>query len=328
MREILQKYIGNVNSINKLTEDSATKLCKYLYPNIDSVNDVDAICQIDILERAFQLNYDTDTLVEILLKTNMGYYLYMYMSMKYARDDVYFNIINRFNVDKEFTSYNINSLNKIAGYVFLNDKVPIDVKISLLKFDKTFSNYLLYTDDNVKMENHLWSISLLLRSEHPKLLFQKYQDNFLLNDVIKNSYHNMIGNNTMDKYVPYLLNDGENKISKDEVDYLMADPLVGSYILRSENRLVLKIYNIKNDNDCRALAKYLSVYELECGSMWNLLDTLLDNIDIQYAERFLRYVVYNMIHTNMNISKYSILAYWLSRSWITDDDIYLIDRII
>ncbi|SNW61977.1 Hypothetical protein ORPV_73 [Orpheovirus IHUMI-LCC2] len=179
-RMILEKYLGCVPGLEELNGNQILQLLQISYPLIPS--DSENINK-ELLHIAFMIGYNANSIGD------------MYDSYKDKQDiDVY--------IDRLCIYYDRKDVWKM---LMGEDPSPEYVNDYHMENNKPVaSNYLTYTHDQIHNINI--EPSLLVYSDHPLVLFNKYKDRFLNNDDFRNGYNGNVTNN-INNNLGYMMRD-------------------------------------------------------------------------------------------------------------------------
>ncbi|SNW62628.1 Transmembrane domain-containing protein [Orpheovirus IHUMI-LCC2] len=283
-------HIGNYPLLLSLEEKFIIDLFDHLYPsptslrNIQNKQEFMGIQAIsDIFDRAFSLKYSLSDIHKLLGAFKIGEINYIihnlyYLCYSYDRKDIYNDLKDRFTEPTQAPEYNINYIPDIAMMGSMGRELEL------------YSNYLLYTNDDVSGMKDIFNEHLIENSKYPKLLFNKYKNNFLDKNEFNQVYN---GNLNEGNYIPYLLKDEVNlKMLLENKEYIKETLGINRYTLKTLNpKLIDWLYNIdQDDGDSDELAVFM--FDMITPNVaWELLSIITKGKKKENIDNFYSYLI-------------------------------------
>ncbi|SNW62458.1 F-box domain-containing protein [Orpheovirus IHUMI-LCC2] len=172
---IINSIIGNFELLYKLPNKYILKLFNILYPNPHLIDNISFLPynKEDIVNRMLELNYSNDKIINVINKISGNIHDYNKLFYKFARYDLYIN--------EEVTLYDFGNI---------GDNLLYDV------------NGIVDVEQNKLLQ-------VIRECAYPKLLFNKYKNQLLSNNIVNISY-NKNENLQLHDVVMQLLRDDKN----------------------------------------------------------------------------------------------------------------------
>lgn len=170
-RMIIEKYLGVLPGLEELNGEQILTLLQIVYP-LPKSND--SYVNKELIHIAFMIGYDANSIYDIYDKQseneNIDRYI-LRLCVWYDRKDVWKILTDRDPSAEYLDDYNMEQENN-------KDVV---------------SNYLTYTNDQINNINI--EPTLLIYSDHPMVLFNKYKGRFLNDENFREGYNGNVTNN-------------------------------------------------------------------------------------------------------------------------------------